>query len=232
MNLKDKNLTEKNNQSIITVAGVGGCGGNAVNYTYRQGIHLVDFVICNTDSQALEKSPVPVKIHLGKRELGAEGNPQAGRKEAEESIDEIRAVLENGSKIVLVVAGMGGGTGTGASPVIARVAKELGIITAAIVTIPFRFEGPRRIKQALEGINELKAHVDSLLVIDNEKLREIYGDLNLGEAFSKADNVLTIAVKSIAELMTIPTKEAVETAMNTALLNNSDIIAPALIVKI
>ena len=194
----------ENRSSIIKVVGVGGGGGNAVTHMYNQGIHNVNFVICNTDAQALAKSPVPVKIRLGKIGLGAGNIPEIGRQAALDSLDEIREVLDNGTRMVFVTAGMGGGTGTGAAPVIARVAKELGILTVAIVTIPFRFEGPQRFNQALEGLNELKDHVDSLLVINNEKLREMYGNLKLKECFSKADNVLTMAAKGIAELITLP----------------------------
>ncbi len=197
----------ENRSSIIKVVGVGGGGGNAVTYMYQQGIHNVNFVICNTDAQALEKSPVPVKIQLGRTKtegLGAGNKPEVGREAALDSLDEIRDVLDTGTKMVFVTAGMGGGTGTGAAPVIARIAKELGILTVAIVTIPFRFEGEQRFKQALEGIKELKDHVDSLLIINNEKLREMYGNLKIRDAFSKADNVLTMAAKGIAELITLP----------------------------
>ena len=198
---------QENKSSIIKVMGVGGGGGNAVTYMYQQGIHNVNFVICNTDAQALAKSPVPVKIRLGKGKtegLGAGNKPDVGREAALDSLDEIREVLETGTKMVFVTAGMGGGTGTGAAPVIARIAKELGILTVAIVTIPFNFEGVLRRKQALEGVDELRSHVDSLLVINNEKLREMYGDLTITNAFSKADNVLTMAAKGIAELITLP----------------------------
>ncbi|MDR1666705.1 MAG: cell division protein FtsZ [Bacteroidales bacterium] len=193
--------------SIIKVIGVGGGGGNAVSYMYEQGIHNVDFIICNTDAQALDKSPVPIKIHLGKGQtegLGAGGKPEVGQRAALESEDEIREMLLHKTKMVFVTAGMGGGTGTGAAPVIARIAKEMGILTVAIVTIPFHFEGPRRISQAREGIRELKNNVDSLLIINNEKIREMYGNLKASQAFSKADNVLTIAAKGIAELVTRP----------------------------
>jgi len=198
---------QENKSSIIKVMGVGGGGGNAVTYMYQQGIHNVNFVICNTDAQALAKSPVPVKIRLGKSKtegLGAGNKPDIGREAALDSLDEIREVLESGTKMVFVTAGMGGGTGTGAAPVIARIAKELGILTVAIVTIPFNFEGQLRRKQALEGVDELKSHVDSLLVINNEKLREMYGDLTITNAFSKANIVLTMAAKGIAELITLP----------------------------
>ncbi|MDR3093631.1 MAG: cell division protein FtsZ [Bacteroidales bacterium] len=193
--------------SIIKVIGVGGGGGNAVSYMYQQGIHNVNFIICNTDEQALSKSPVPTKIRLGSGRtegLGAGGKPEEGRAAALESEDEIREMLNTGTKMVFITAGMGGGTGTGAAPVIARIAKEMGILTVAIVTIPFRFEGPIRHKQAVDGINELDGHVDSLLVIDNEKIREIYGNQKISDAFAKADDVLTTAAKGIAELITHP----------------------------
>ncbi|MDR2847475.1 MAG: cell division protein FtsZ [Bacteroidales bacterium] len=193
--------------SIIKVIGVGGGGGNAVSYMYQQGIHNVNFIICNTDAQALDKSPIPTKIRLGNGRtegLGAGGKPEVGRDAAMESEGEIREMLNTGTRMVFVTAGMGGGTGTGAAPVIARIAKEMGILTVAIVTIPFRFEGAVRHKQAVDGINELEGHVDSLLVIDNEKIREIFGDLKASQAFSKADDVLTTAAKGIAELITRP----------------------------
>jgi cell division protein FtsZ len=193
---------QENKSSIIKVVGVGGGGGNAVTHMYRQGIHNVNFVICNTDAQALDASPVPVKIRIG--DLGAGGDPELGRIAAMEALDKIREVLDTGTKMVFLTAGMGGGTGTGATPVIARVAKDLGILTVAIVTMPFAFEGPQRIAQAKEGINELKDFVDSLLIINNEKLREMYGDLTVIDAFEKADNVLTMAARGIAELITLP----------------------------
>ena len=189
--------------SIIKVIGVGGGGGNAVNYMFKQGIHNVNFVLCNTDAQDLAESPVPVKIQLGKG-LGAGNRPQIGREAALESADEIRAMLDQGAKMVFITAGMGGGTGTGAAPVIAKIAKDLEILTVAIVTIPFSFEGPQRRKQAIEGISELKDHVDALLVINNDKLREMYGDQKFSNVFSRADNVLTMAAKGIAELITLP----------------------------
>ena len=197
----------ENRSSIIKVIGVGGGGGNAVTHMYEQGIHNVNFVICNTDAQALENSTVPIKIQLGKSKtegLGAGNKPEVGRDAAIDSLDEIRDILGTETKMVFVTAGMGGGTGTGATPVIARLAKELGILTVAIVTIPFGFEGTQRHRQAIDGINELKEHVDSLLVVNNEKLREMFGDLKLSNAFSKADNVLTTAAKGIAELITLP----------------------------
>lgn len=192
--------------SIIKVIGVGGGGGNAVNHMYQQGIKDVSFIICNTDAQALEKSPVPNKIQLGStltEGRGAGNKPEQGREAAIESLDEVKAMLSSNTKMVFITCGMGGGTGTGAAPIIAKAARDLDILTVGIVTIPFRFEGSRRINQALEGIGQLKEHVDSLLVINNEKLREIYGDLKLTEAFSRADNVLTTAAKGIAEIITV-----------------------------
>lgn len=193
--------------SIIKVIGVGGGGGNAVNHMYRQGITDVSFVICNTDNQVLIKSPVPIKIQLGVNTtagLGAGGNPEVARQAAEESIDKIKEVLQDNTKMVFITAGMGGGTGTGASPVIAKVAHDMGILTVGIVTIPFAFEGNLKIKQALEGVAALSEHVDAILVINNEKLKDIYPDLELSNAFAKADDVLTNAAKSIAEIITVP----------------------------
>ncbi len=192
--------------SIIKVIGVGGGGNNAVNYMFRQGIKDVNFMICNTDAQALETSPVGVKIQLGAsltEGRGAGNKPDIGRKAAVESIEEILEMLTKNTKMVFITAGMGGGTGTGAAPVIAKAAKEMGILTVAIVTLPFKFEGNTRLQQAIQGINELRDNVDSLLIINNEKLREIYGNLKLSEAFSKADNVLAMAAKGIAEIITV-----------------------------
>ena len=195
------------NASIIKVIGVGGGGSNAVNHMYKQGIMDVDFVVCNTDLQALDASPVPVKIQLGptvSEGRGAGNKPERGKQAAIESLDQINEVLSQNTKMVFITAGMGGGTGTGAAPVIAQEAKQLGILTVAIVTIPFLFEGKRRLNQAVEGIEEIKQYVDSLLVINNEKFREIYGDLELSAAFAKADDILTIAAKGIAEIITVP----------------------------
>ncbi|HBS88996.1 MAG: cell division protein FtsZ [Bacteroidetes bacterium GWF2_38_335] len=203
--LIDFNMPTDEN-SIIKVIGVGGGGSNAVNHMFRQGIKDVNFVVCNTDAQALVISPVPIKIQLGSsltEGRGAGNKPDQGRQAAIENIDEVKRVLANNTKMVFITAGMGGGTGTGAAPVIAQVAREMNILTVGIVTIPFRFEGTRRINQALLGIEELKENVDSLLVINNEKLREIYGDLKLTDAFAKADNVLTMAAKGIAEIITV-----------------------------
>ena len=193
---------EKEN-SIIKVIGVGGGGGNAVNHMYREGIHDVSFVLCNTDNQALNDSPVPVHLQLGKEGLGAGNKPEKARQAAEESIEDVKNMLSDGTKMAFITAGMGGGTGTGAAPVIARVSKEMGILTVGIVTIPFRFEGPKKIDQALDGVEEMSKHVDALLVINNERLREIYPELTVLDAFGKADDTLSVAAKSIAEIITV-----------------------------
>ncbi|MBQ1583267.1 MAG: cell division protein FtsZ, partial [Prevotella sp.] len=200
-NILDFDIPEQGN-SIIKVIGVGGGGGNAVNHMYREGIHDVTFVLCNTDNQALNDSPVPVHLQLGKEGLGAGNKPEKARKAAEESIEDVRKMLNDGTRMAFITAGMGGGTGTGAAPVIARVSKELDILTVGIVTIPFRFEGDRKIDQALDGVEEMSKHVDALLVINNERLREIYPELSLLDAFSKADDTLSVAAKSIAEIIT------------------------------
>jgi cell division protein FtsZ len=212
--------------SIIKVIGVGGGGSNAVNYMYQQGIKDVNFVICNTDAQAIEKSPVAVKMQLGAKTtqgLGAGNKPEIGRQAALETIDELVELLAKGTKMVFITAGMGGGTGTGAAPVIARAAKELGLLTVAIVTIPFQFEGAQRLKQAVDGIKELQEHVDSLLIISNEKLREIYGNLKLGQAFAKADNILATAAKGIAEMITVSGYINVDFADVQTVMTNSGV---------
>lgn len=188
--------------TIIKVIGVGGGGGNAVNHMYREGIHDVSFVLCNTDMQALNDSPVPMKLQLGKEGLGAGNKPEKARQAAEESINDIKSMLSDGTKMTFITAGMGGGTGTGAAPVIARVSKELDILTVGIVTIPFRFEGKKKINQALDGVDEMAKHVDALLVINNERLRKIYPELTVLDAFGKADDTLSVAAKSIAEIIT------------------------------
>ena len=193
---------EKEN-SIIKVIGVGGGGGNAVNHMYREGIHDVSFVLCNTDNQALNDSPVPVHLQLGKEGLGAGNNPAKAKAAAEETLDDIKNMLNDGTKMAFITAGMGGGTGTGAAPVIARVSKDLGILTVGIVTIPFKFEGAKKIDQALDGVEDMSKHVDALLVINNERLRQIYPDLDMLDAFGKADDTLSIAAKSIAEIITV-----------------------------
>ncbi len=200
--LLDFGEPEKEN-SIIKVIGVGGGGGNAVNHMYREGIHDVTFVLCNTDNQALNDSPVPVHLQLGKEGLGAGNRPEKARAAAEESMEDIKSVLSDGTRMAFITAGMGGGTGTGAAPVIARISKELGILTVGIVTIPFRFEGDRKIDQALDGVEEMSKHVDALLVINNERLREIYPELTVLDAFGRADDTLSVAAKSIAEIITV-----------------------------
>ncbi len=197
---------EKQTTSIIKVIGVGGGGGNAVNQMYKLGIRDVDFVICNTDVQALRSSPVGSKIQLGKsltEGLGAGNNPERGREAAIESLNEIETILDNNTKMVFITAGMGGGTGTGAAPVIAKSAKERGILTVGIVSVPFKVEGPLRINQAIEGIKQMEQSVDSLLIINNERLQEIFKDFKMSEAFSKADEVLATAAKGIAEIITV-----------------------------
>lgn len=189
--------------SIIKVIGVGGGGGNAVNHMYREGIHDVTFVLCNTDAQALNDSPVPVHLQLGKEGLGAGNRPEKARQAAEETIDDIKNMLSDGTKMTFITAGMGGGTGTGAAPVIARISKEMDILTVGIVTIPFKFEGTKKIDQALDGVEEMSKHVDALLVINNERLRSIYPEMSLLGGFAKADDTLSIAAKSIAEIITV-----------------------------
>jgi len=197
----------KDKSSIIKVIGVGGGGGNAVNHMYRSGITGVDFIICNTDAQALEFSPIPNKVQLGAsltEGMGAGSIPEVGKNSAIENIDDIKQMLGNTTKMLFITAGMGGGTGTGASPIIAKAAKELDILTVAIITTPFSFEGKRRKMQANDGLDELKKYVDSYLVISNDRLREIFGNLTLGSAFAQADDILTTAAKGIAEIITVP----------------------------
>lgn len=197
----------KEEKSIIKVLGVGGGGSNAVSYMYKQGITGVDFAICNTDNQAMETSCVPVKIRLGPELTGGRGagsRPQMGKQACIESIDDIRNFVLDNTKMLFVTAGMGGGTGTGAAPIIAKAAREADILTVGIVTLPFTFEGSRRKRQALEGLEEMKNNVDALIVISNDKLRDIHGDLRLSDAFSRADNILTTAARGIAEIITMP----------------------------
>ncbi|MBS1624903.1 MAG: cell division protein FtsZ [Bacteroidetes bacterium] len=197
----------KDQSSIIKVVGVGGGGSNAVNHMYEQGIVGVNFVIGNTDSQALDISKVPNKIQLGPKltqGLGAGSNPECGAQATEESIEDIREILSKNTKMVFVTAGMGGGTGTGGAPVVARVARELGILTVGIVTTPFSFEGKRKYNQALQGIERLKEQVDTILVISNDKIREMYGNARQSDAFNHANNILTMAAKSISEIITVP----------------------------
>lgn len=197
----------KEQSSIIKVIGVGGGGGNAVNHMYKAGISGVDFIVCNTDAQALELSPIPNKVQLGAsltEGMGAGADPDVGENSAIESIEDIKRMLGTNTKMLFITAGMGGGTGTGASPVLAKAARELGILTVAIVTTPFTFEGKRRRSQAEEGLSELRKYVDSYLVISNDRLREIFGNLTMTAAFAKADDILTTAAKGIAEIITIP----------------------------
>ncbi|MBD9180222.1 MAG: cell division protein FtsZ [Odoribacter splanchnicus] len=200
------NLNEET-PTIIKVIGVGGGGGNAVEYMYSKGICDVDFVICNTDYQALQNSPIPYKIQLGKQLTaghGAGNNPVMGEKSAQESLDDITALLKKNTKMAFVTAALGGGTGTGAAPVIAKLSKDMGILTVGIVSIPARFEGPKRLEQAREGLKRLKDNVDCLIVIDNEKIKKIYGSQTISAAFAKANDVLNIAAKGIAEIITLP----------------------------
>ena len=207
---KDNNITngtlpifevpEKVN--IIKVIGVGGGGGNAVNHMYREGIHDVSFALCNTDAQALNASPVPVHIQLGNEQLCAMSMPKQAREIAEDTIDDIKHMLDDGTKMTFITAGMGGCTGTGAAPVIARVSKEMGILTVGIVTIPFLLEGEKKINRAFDGVEELAKNVDALLVINNERLREVYADLSVLNAWEKVDDTLSVAAKSIAEIIT------------------------------
>lgn len=217
---------DRNSGSIIKVIGVGGGGGNAVNHMYAQGIKDVDFMVCNTDSQALAFSPVPLKVQLGSsltEGRGAGNKPEIGRDAAIENIDDVKKMLAENTKMVFITAGMGGGTGTGGAPVIAEAARELGILTVGIVTLPFRNEGRRRIKQAIDGIALMEKHVDSLLVINNERIREMYGDSTISEAFSKADNVLTIAAKGIAEIITVAGYINVDFADVQTVMQNSGV---------
>lgn len=190
-------------KSIIKVVGVGGGGGNAVNYMYKEGIHDVSFVVVNTDSKALSVSSVPHRLQLGSEGLGAGNKPDQGRAIAEQCIDDIRAMLDDGTKMVFITAGMGGGTGTGAAPVIAKCARDLNILTVGIVTIPFAFEGIRKIDQALDGVDAMAKNVDALIVINNERLRQLYPSFTIFNGFSKADDTLCVAAKSIAEIITV-----------------------------
>lgn len=197
----------KGDSPIIKVIGVGGGGSNAVNHMYKQGIVGVDFAICNTDNQAMDQSPIPTKIQLGPNLTegrGAGSKPNVGKLACEESIEDVKKYLGTDCKMLFVTAGMGGGTGTGAAPIIARTAREMDILTVGIVTLPFTFEGRRRTSQGFEGLEELKSHVDTLIVISNDKLRQIHGNLSISDAFGKADNILTTAAKGIAEIITVP----------------------------
>ena len=203
----------KNKSAAIKVIGVGGGGSNAVNYMYEEGIAGVDFVICNTDAQALNNSPIPTKIQLGTNVtegLGAGANPEVGKQSALENAEDIKGILDSNTKMVFITAGMGGGTGTGAAPIIAGMAKDAGILTVGIVTVPFYFEGARRMQQAEAGVEELRKNVDSLIVINNDKLRELYGNLGFKSGFAKADEILAIAAKGIAEVITTHYKQNID----------------------
>ena len=191
-----------NSPKIIKVIGVGGGGCNAVNHMYNEGIEGVAFMVCNTDSKALGDSPVPDKLQLGKG-LGAGNKPEKGREAAEECIDEIHQRLQDGTRMVFITAGMGGGTGTGAAPVIAKVAKDMDILTVGIVTIPYQWEGDKKIDQALDGVEEISRHVDALIVIKNDKLSEIYGSMGFEDAYNRADDIVLVAAKSIADIITM-----------------------------
>ncbi len=217
---------EQQEESIIKVIGVGGGGGNAVNHMFNEGITGVDFVVANTDSQALMNSPVEMKVQLGddsSEGLGAGNKPEKGRKLAEQSIEKINRILTPKTKMVFITAGMGGGTGTGAAPVVAKAAFDKGILTVGIVTIPFRWERKERIQQAIDGITELDQYVDALLIINNEKLREIYGNLKLSEAFAKADDILLTAAKGIAEIITLHGHVSVDFADVETVMRNSGV---------
>ncbi len=215
---------QESKDTEIKVIGVGGGGGNAINHMFKLGIRDVDFVICNTDAQALDASPVLNRVQLGAsltEGRGAGNKPEVGREAALENIEDVKKALASNTKMVFITAGMGGGTGTGGAPVIAEACKEAGYLTVGIVTIPFRNEGRRRIKQAAEGIAELEKYVDSLLVINNERIREMYGDFGISEAFSKADNVLATAAKGIAEIITVPGYINVDFADVETVMRNS-----------
>ena len=214
----------KNRSNVIKVIGIGGGGGNAINYMFQQGIVGVDFVICNTDAQALEKSSVPIKIQLGAsltEGLGAGANPNVGRQAAQESIEDLTQLLSTQTKMVFLTAGMGGGTGTGAAPIIARMAKEMDILTVGIITMPFQFEGKIRLEQAQKGLEELKSNVDSLIVINNNKLREVYGNLGFKAGFAKADEVLATAARGIAEVITHHYTQNIDLKDAKTVLSNS-----------
>ncbi|NNL81867.1 MAG: cell division protein FtsZ, partial [Winogradskyella sp.] len=214
----------KHQSNVIKVIGVGGGGSNAINHMFQLGIKGVDFVICNTDAQALQNSGVPNKIQLGvnlTEGLGAGANPDIGEQSAVESLEDIRRMLDSNTKMVFITAGMGGGTGTGAAPIIAKMAKEMDILTVGIVTIPFLFEGKMRSEQAQKGIENLRQHVDSLIVINNNKLREVYGNLGFKAGFSKADEVLATASRGIAEVITHHYTQNIDLRDAKTVLSNS-----------
>ncbi|AGW86134.1 Cell division protein ftsZ [Blattabacterium sp. (Nauphoeta cinerea)] len=220
----DKLELTKNRSASIKVIGVGGGGSNALSHMFEQGINGVDFIACNTDAQALNNNPVPIKIQLGAsitEGLGAGADPEVGEKAALESLEEIKSILDSNTKMTFITAGMGGGTGTGAAPIIAGISKEKGILTVGIVTIPFHFEGKMRLQQAQKGIEALRKNVDSLIVINNDKLRELYGNLGFKAGFSKADEVLTTAAKGIAEVITHHYKQNIDLRDTRTVLKES-----------
>ncbi|WP_185863472.1 cell division protein FtsZ [Blattabacterium cuenoti] len=215
---------KKNRSASIKVIGVGGGGSNALSHMFEQGITGVDFIACNTDAQALNNNPVPIKIQLGAsitEGLGAGADPEVGEKAALESLEEIKSILDSNTKMTFITAGMGGGTGTGAAPIIAGISKEKGILTVGIVTIPFHFEGKMRLQQAQKGIEALRKNVDSLIVINNDKLRELYGNLGFKAGFAKADEVLTTAAKGIAEVITHHYKQNIDLRDTRTVLKES-----------
>jgi cell division protein FtsZ len=219
---------EEQEQPIIKVIGVGGCGGNAVNYMYNMGVKNVNFVVCNTDKQDLRKSPVPTKIQLGEKGLGAGCKPEVGLQEAQKSIEEINAILDDHTEMVFITAGMGGGTGTGAAPLIAKTAKEKGILTVAIVTIPALFEGDEKVNQALMGVEEMKKNVDAILIINSQKILDMYGDMFLDDAYSKGDEILATAAKGIAEIITLSGRMNIDMAdVRTVMTDSGDAIMGA-----
>ncbi|MBO4333420.1 MAG: cell division protein FtsZ [Paludibacteraceae bacterium] len=218
-------LNDEVNKPIIKVIGVGGGGGNAANFMFRKGIHDVGFVVCNTDKKALALSPIPQKIQMGDKGLGAGNKPEVGRQAAIDSLPEIESMLEDDIEMVFVTAGMGGGTGTGAAPIIAKAAKNKGILTVGIVTIPFVFEGENRLSQALEGVEEMRKSVDAIIIITNERIKQLYGDMKISQAFSQADTVLATAAKGIAELITLTGYINVDmNDVRTVLTNSGDAI--------
>lgn len=217
---------EKEQDNFIKVIGVGGGGGNAVNHMYKQGIKDVSFIVCNTDDQDLKRSPIPNKLQIGReitKGLGAGANPEIGRQAAEESEEDIKLLFDDTTKMVFITAGMGGGTGTGAAPVIARIAKERGMLTVGIVTIPFRFEMKRKINKAFAGVEEMRKNVDALLIINNNRLIDIYPDFQLNNAFEKADNILCDAAKGIAEIITVGGYINVDFADVNTIMKDSDV---------
>ena len=223
--LKDFILpVEDKMQGIIKVIGVGGGGCNAVRNMYNEGVDGVTYAVCNTDSQSLSRSPVPVKIMLGQSGLGAGANPELGRQEAEANVADIERLLSDGTKMVFVTAGMGGGTGTGAAPVVAGVARQMGLLTVGVVTIPFYFEKKRKIIKALKGVEELRKNVDALLIVNNERLCDVYADsdLSVKEAFQRADNILMDAVRGIAELITMPSDGGIKKWLNDLMRDVSE----------